>query len=285
MSLIHKALKKVEESQMKTGGSPLSPEEQIFSQPTKKNFYSTSVTPRTLGLVGFAFLSLLYAIYTNFIADNDSKKGTENKVIAVSLPPAVSPITPPSVPELDSAREPTKVTVVTIVGSRKEVILPPGAKALKKEGEKFFMAGNMDGALRKFTAALTKAPTSSAILNSIGLVFKKKGKLQEADRYYNQAIKHDAKCYECYNNLAVLKVQEGDNVSAVMHLKKAIKISETYADPYFNLAVIMEKEGNYKSAVENYKWFLTYTPMDNVELKEKIRSRIEDLVFNWEEGQ
>ena len=103
----------------------------------------------------------------------------------------------------------------------------------------------------------------------------------QAKEYYNRALRIDLNCAECYNNLAVLEAAS-DQVSSVLYLKKAINLNETYADPYFNLATIMEQEGNYRSAVEYYKKYLIYAEPDNKELKEKVRSRIEDLVLNWE---
>lgn len=274
MSLIHKALKKVEKRTSSDYESIVTPEEEILAK-EKSGLLSTSMTPRTMVLIALVVVAAAIAVYMNFFAGDDRGK------VKVQKPVEVASAT---LPEVSPAAEPRPdVAGVSIrEGGSAASELTPEVKILSDEGEKYFLAGDFDKALAKFKEALTKAPDSPEILNSMGLVLKKKGDFEAAERYYDQALKYDPDCCECLNNLAVLKADQGDNVSAVLNLRKAVAIAETYADPYFNLAVIMEKEGNFKSAVEYYKKFLMYTSSDD-KFKNEVRMRIEDLALNWEE--
>lgn len=281
MSLIHKALKKAEgKESIADAGSVDLPEEELVATEGKNKFSSTEITPRTIGLMVLTLFAGIFAVYMNFCADKNPGK------MAVALPPPVqAPVAAP-VPIAPAIKTDGQEELVEITKRKDDgataVKLSPEAKFVLDEGDALFVQGEFSLALAKFEEALTKAPNSAEVLNSIGLTQKKLGNSTEAERYYNQAIKNSPDCSECFNNLGVLYMDTGDGVAAVMNLKKAVTISETYADPYFNLAVIMEKEGNLKSAVDNYKKFLTYTTTDNENLKERVRSRIEDIALNWQ---
>lgn len=281
MSLIHKALKKAEKRDDNTapGMAGLAvPEEDLVEN--EGSFLSTKITTRTMVLMVLAFLALGYTVYKNFI----KPKGIDSKV-AVSSPytkpidsvaqNAVQAEADQAVKNMAGISKPTE--------GEKQKKLPPQAAALKDEGEDLFLSGNLDGAVAKFTEALTLSPNSPELLNSLGLVHKKKKDLVTAEKYYLQALQFDPQCAECLNNLGVLKVEKGDSISAVLHLKNAIKVSEEYADPYFNLAVLMESEGNNKSAVENYKKFLSYTSSGDEKFKKKIRERVESIALEIRE--
>lgn len=280
MSLIHKALKKAEGQTSGSSEKPDLPAEAELLK-NKKQFMSFTFTPRTVFLLVMVLFAAAFAVYTNFLKSPVKK-------------PVVKPV-PTADVRTDGAIQPESsglpsgdgvAAVVGVTDTSRTIVtpeLPIEVKPLLEEGKRFFMEGNFESALVKFNEALSKTGDSSEILNSIGLVYKKLGDRDKARSFYEKAIQTSPKCAECLNNLGVLNVDSNDNVNAVLYFKKAIELSETYADPYFNLATVMEKEGNYKSAVEYYKKFLTYTDMDNVGLKEKVRARIEDLVLNWEE--
>jgi len=280
MSLIHKALKKAEDhfSTSKVQSTIDIPEEGLIAE-EKSGIMGTDLTPRTVGLIVLVVFAGAFAIYTNFFADKKPKKPAPTPGVSVEQQAAVSAADVPQVPP-PSVSGVTSTASAFAAGATK---LPSDVLVIYEEGQRLFIAGEIDPALIKFEEALTKVPDSPKILNSLGLALKKKGDKVRAEKYYNEALRNDPNCSECLNNLGVLKADEQDNVSAVIYFKKAITEQETYADPYFNLAVIMEGEGNLRSAVEHYKKFLMYTTSEDEGLKDKIRLRIEDLALNWGE--
>lgn len=279
MSLIHKALKKVEK-EPEFGKDNFSTSEEAFIR-SKSKFSKLSLNPRTIVLIILVVFAGSYAIYSNYTAFCAKKGGAPApKKSAKTEQKATSPA---AVPVVEEKKPSPSVGVTERTTGTVKVELPFEAAKFNSEGKELFMQGDLNGALVKYTEALALASNSSEILNSIGLVYKKRGEPDKAEQYYSEAIKYNPACAECENNLGVLKVDQADTVSAVLHFKKAIELSETYADPYFNLAVIMEKEGNFKSAIDNYKKFLVFTSPDNEDLKLKVRDKIEELALTWDQ--
>ena len=59
----------------------------------------------------------------------------------------------------------------------------------------------------------------------LGFSLHQKGKLDEAESAYEEALKLDNRNAEVYNLIGVLKLQQGDIVSAIDSAEKAISIS------------------------------------------------------------
>lgn len=276
MSLIHKALNKVDKKPNQEIDQVSLVEEQLIEEESNK-FMSFELNKRTIVLVVLVVLAAAFAIYSNFFMDEDG--GKDAKKAPVTAVPAASPVkAEPAVPTS------TRHIAEGISKSSKGVQYPllPEAKALSEDAKRYFQSGDLNMALTKFNEALEIAPKSPDILNSLGLIYKKKGDLNTAQKYYAKALEYGPECAECYNNLGVLEADKGDEVGAVLNLKRAILLAPTYADPYFNLAVVMEKEGNFRSAVDSYKKFLMYTTTTDEELKNQVIDRIEDLALNWD---
>jgi tetratricopeptide (TPR) repeat protein len=276
MSLIHKALNKVEKKSTLGVDQASLVEEQLIEEKAKSEFLGMPL--RTIVLVVLVILAGIFAIYLNFFMDDKKKSATKPEEAATNQVQSTAAV--PKVPT------PNKRRVAGVSKSAEGAMkysIPVEAQLINNEARNLFQSGELDLALVKFDEALELAPNNPDILNSIGLVYKKKGSQVIAKQYYEKAIKYGPECSECYNNLGVLDADLSDTVAAVLHLRKAISISEAYADPYFNLAVIMEKEGNLKSAVKNYKTFLIYTNSSSEELKKGVRERIEKIALQWED--
>lgn len=244
MSLIHKALKKAEGPEREEAPTP--PVEEFIG---KKPGLKEQLTPRTIVLLVIAILAFAFLLY----------KKTYHKTLE-SQPVASSPAAQLGTPA-QQLPSPTNLS----------------AEILVDEAKKFYGLGKIDEALSRFLEASLKNPASAEIFNNIGLIYKKKNDMAQAENYYRKALAIKPDYAEALNNLGVLKANAGEPLDAAIYLKKALAINSTYADAYFNLAVLNDGEGNFREAIVNYKSFLQYTDVDDENLLDKIRGRIEQL--------
>lgn len=277
MSLIHKALKKNGGSE--TPGGPTDPEEAFVGK--GGGFFSTQTSPRTLILLVLALGCLGFMVWKNFLR---KPKATPPAVAATEPTPATVPGPAAAAPTTTAgglaAPSSDRVPTPAVGEGRKateETPLPPDVAALVEEGKGLFAAGQYDAALAKLTLAAEKAPKEAIVWNNIGLVYKRKQAMTEAEGAYQKALEYRPDYPEGLNNLGVLKAAQGDRLSASLYLKKALQLDPTYADAHFNLAVILEQEGNWRSAVESYKAFLQYTANTDKAFLEQVERRVEEL--------
>lgn len=255
MSLIHKALKKVEGETENAGNEEQRlPAEEFMGE---KDGLRSQLTPRTIGLLVVAFISLGFAIYRWTSARKPAAK------------PAPISATQPKAPEMPGQAQMIMPNLMDIAQLDVEQLIA--------EGKRFYSAGKFDEALAKFLSASAKDPTNALAYNNLGLIYKKKGDVARAEGFYKQALSMKPDYPECLNNMGVLKAAQGDKLEAAVYLKKAVKLTPEYADAYFNLAVLNENEGNTKEAIRNYKSFLQFTDSSDSALLAKIKQRVEQL--------
>lgn len=278
MSLIHKALKKTEGGG--EGEVPPDPEESFAEGKSPSQF-----TPRTIVLLVIALGALGFMIYKNFIRKPKSPAlpaATETAMPATGATQTGQTLLPPQAAgTTGQAPGPDKLTPPGSLGTGAKAVeetpLPPDVAKLVDEGKALFTTGQYDAALSKFEGASQLAPDEAIVWNDIGLVQKRRQKLEESEVAYKKAIELKPSFPEGLNNLGVLKAAQGDRLSGVIYLKKALAIDPTYSDAHFNLAVIMEQEGNWRSAAESYKAFLQYTASTDKALLEQVSLRVEEL--------
>lgn len=235
-----------------SAGTPEQPMEEFVG--SKGGSLSSQLTPRTILLLVLALFSLVFAIYQN---------SHKNKPI-VPQPKQFEHVT-----QSDVASMPVMPTLADVSDVDMDILI--------EDGKKLYSAGKIDEALSKFMSASVKDPANAVVLNNMGLIYKKKGDVAQAEGLYKKALSLKPDYPEAYNNLGVLKAAAGDTLSASVYLKRAIKSQPEYADAYFNIAVLNEGEGNLREAILNYKLFLQYTDSGDESLISKIKQRIEQL--------
>ena len=155
-------------------------------------------------------------------------------------------------------------------------------------------SSNFDEALIFFNKCLGINNESSDIYFNLGLIYKKKGLLEDSEKNYRQAIKLNPNFLDTYINLGVVLEQQGKhndclniledfikkdkssykayfnlaNILAKLNrpeesidnYNKAIKINDNKAEIFFNLALVLKKIGNYDDAITNYNKAIRLKP-------------------------
>ncbi len=136
------------------------------------------------------------------------------------------------------------------------------AGKLYNEGNKLFKAGNYDGALQQYEAAL-KIEKDYRIYYQRGLALKSLGNLEQAKTSFQESIKLKSDFEGGYNALGGVYFSMGNYEEAVNNFEKVLefsknnsvkaKIKKNLSLAYTKLGSDAEKNGNSNKAIEYYK--------------------------------
>jgi tetratricopeptide (TPR) repeat protein len=83
--------------------------------------------------------------------------------------------------------------------------------------------------------------------------FHKRGRLQDAKRFYQEALRLDPSYVDALNNLGVLYIRDKDYTAARRSFEKAIQLQPGYVDAYYNLACLYAIEGDARQSLDHLK--------------------------------
>lgn len=126
--------------------------------------------------------------------------------------PAAPDTLPTILPEqpLEDTREPTELD----------------ALVYNQEGGRLFRAGDYEGALEQFRAAVDISPGNAEYRNNYGLTLFRLGLVQEAADQLSRAIRADPNRAVAYANLADARAVLGDTIAAIAALEQFLSLSE-----------------------------------------------------------
>jgi len=106
------------------------------------------------------------------------------------------------------------------------------AEAARKVGEAHLLQENYRAALKELLKAEKLYPKDYILHNDLGIVYRKKGRVDLAIKHFKKAIKLNSNYAPAYNNLGTAYYDKGDYDAAIDYFKK---VSEDllYATPYF----------------------------------------------------
>ena len=113
----------------------------------------------------------------------------------------------------------------------------------------FFKQGQYEKALAEFKEAHVAQPTNASIDNLIGVTETKLGSLDEANRYYTQAIKLDPQLSGPHKNLAVNYLETKNYDLAERELKSALGLNPRDPFVHYYLATLYLDTARDKEAV------------------------------------
>ena len=148
---------------------------------------------------------------------------------------------------------------------------------LKQKAIQLYQSNQLGDSLNVWQQLSLLLPTEAEIYNNLGMVLKKMGKKNEAQKAYNQALALNKDYPEAINNLAVLYLGDGFKEKAKRLLLKAVELRDDYADPNLNLGIIYEQEGNFGKAHEYYSRFLEMSPNISKDLKQRIDEKLSQM--------
>ncbi|MBL7993933.1 tetratricopeptide repeat protein [bacterium] len=96
--------------------------------------------------------------------------------------------------------------------------------------------------------------------NKMGLIFLRKGMVEEAIVEFENAIEKNPNLVESYNNLGLAFMQSGDHAKAVEILQKGCEMEPQFADLKNNLGLAYSKAGMFTHALSAYEAALAINP-------------------------
>jgi tetratricopeptide (TPR) repeat protein len=97
------------------------------------------------------------------------------------------------------------------------------------------------------------AASSAKAFYEKAMRFHKRGRLQDAKRFYQEALRLDPSYVDALNNLGVLYIRDKDYTAARRSFEKAIKLQPRYVDSYYNLACLYAIEGDERQSLDHLK--------------------------------
>jgi Flp pilus assembly protein TadD len=117
--------------------------------------------------------------------------------------------------------------------------------------------GNEERALEDLQQVVALSPSLSVPHNNLGILYKRKGFLDEAIAEYREAIRLKPDYAEAYNNLGIAYREKGLFGEAEQVYLKALRINPGLLEPHFNLGVLYELYLNQpEKAVKQYETYL-----------------------------
>ena len=120
--------------------------------------------------------------------------------------------------------------------------------------------GDFEGALNCYSSAIDKMPGFSALYASLGDMYRKIGKLEEAVVEYKMALWIDSLNHSAYSGLVQAYEELGDYDNAISYYKKYIKIHPNNAVLHSNIANLYFMKGDAETAISHYQAAITINP-------------------------
>ncbi len=107
--------------------------------------------------------------------------------------------------------------------------------------------------LSLWSDVVSKSPGKARDHYNLGLIYAKRGKLDEGIDHLQTAVRLKPDYFEAHNNLGVSFINKGRLEEAEEHLTIALKLKPDYAEAYNNLGILYEMKGSFDDAVKEYQ--------------------------------
>lgn len=281
MSLVHEALKKVQEERSRRSAARA--HEPAFLAGGGRALPSPS---RAILLGGILILIVVIATAwrLGLFPGSGSKPPHAHPSAASSVPPVSSRVL--QEPPLPLAGRESDEKAVDAI-SPHLIPLPAGegakgasqsrARSPFDEGVERFNKREWDAALERFQAAVAAGVQPARSWLYIGKIAGERGDLSKAEEAYRKALSIDPGLWEAANNLGALLGRTGRTEEARLVLEKALAANPNEPSLHLNLAVVLEKEGERTGARRHYEKFLQHARGGQVEIAERIRRKLESI--------
>ncbi|PYK02044.1 MAG: hypothetical protein DME63_07575 [Verrucomicrobia bacterium] len=138
--------------------------------------------------------------------------------------------------------------------------LPASARAHFNYGAALQQIGRLDEAEKEYNAALRVDPNYVKVHVNLALVLVSKSKLDEAKKYYERAVQLDPSAGEVRSGYAYLLERLGRADEARAEYENAIRLSPKSARLFYTYAAFLDKKGELDAAIAQYQRALQVDP-------------------------
>ncbi len=121
-------------------------------------------------------------------------------------------------------------------------------------------AGDIQGGIQHYEAALQIKPDYAEAHYNLGNAFLQLGRIPDAIRHYERALQIDPNYLAVHNNLASALFQAGNAKDAIAHLEQAARISPDSAAARYNLGNTLIQMGRVHDAMGHYEQAVRLQP-------------------------
>lgn len=113
-----------------------------------------------------------------------------------------------------------------------------------------------------FNLLLTIPPETRTPMNwlLLGNILQDKGRIEDADFMFSQAVVDDPKFYKAMYNLGNLYLEQDKPNMAIEQYKRVLKLKPEFSYAYYNMGCAYLKLGKLKDARRNFLYAIDYNP-------------------------
>jgi tetratricopeptide (TPR) repeat protein len=137
----------------------------------------------------------------------------------------------------------------------------PGPTALL-DGEELIKEGKFKEAIEKLQKATKHLPRNAQAWNHLGLAHHGAGQVEQAQRYYREALRLDVNLASARYNLGALSLEQNDIGAAIEHLTSYTAFQPQSADGWIKLGNAQTRARRLDQAERCYKTALDHRPRD-----------------------
>jgi tetratricopeptide (TPR) repeat protein len=119
-------------------------------------------------------------------------------------------------------------------------------------GSVWWRSGRVDDAIREYQAALKVTPESPLARNNLGSAFLKQGKVAEAIQEFQRVLSRDPQSITGRFNLAAALLRDGRTAEAVAEYEKVLAIKPDFAEGHLALGHALMRAGRLAEAIAQF---------------------------------
>jgi tetratricopeptide (TPR) repeat protein len=129
-----------------------------------------------------------------------------------------------------------------------------------KLGIAFTDQGRIDEAIREYQTAIKLKPDFADAYFNLGAAYFAKNRIDEAINEYQSAIKLNSDYVKPHNNLGNAYIAQGRIDEAIREYQTALKLKPDYVDAHYNLGLAYAAQGRIDEAINEFKISVQFKP-------------------------